>query len=270
MRPHLFLEPDLPHGKELERLTDYVGGFMSEADEAAFDEQLASDEAFYHRMAPMLKVWYVRTLPPSIMQAGVRLNQRLADTQRRAIDRRRAWGVTLTRAAAAALVIFGAVETGVVQFAFRGHADVGPTLAQAPVRRLPSSEPAQNPQAPAHGAPAAVAITAVKRRATHRSIRVDSAAERRVAELVTAPLPSEPVMPPLPSLRFTPGATVVAQSGEIILRGSPFVAGPRALGNDIRFQVPPARGNAPGDNATPGTGFHFPWIIIEPWRWFNH
>jgi hypothetical protein len=43
---------------ELKLITSYVGGFMSPDEEEAFERRLGEDEAFFYRVAPILKVWH--------------------------------------------------------------------------------------------------------------------------------------------------------------------------------------------------------------------
>src|SRR5689334_7605822 len=60
MKPGNFGEPRLATDEELAILTDYVGGFMTAAEEEAFERRLEEDSAFFLRVAPILDVWYSR------------------------------------------------------------------------------------------------------------------------------------------------------------------------------------------------------------------
>jgi hypothetical protein len=76
----------LPSDKELRQLTKYICGSMSDTDAQAFDDRLADDDAFFDRIAPMLKIWYAP--PPSVIKAGEELKARLGDKYP-VLDRRR-------------------------------------------------------------------------------------------------------------------------------------------------------------------------------------
>jgi hypothetical protein len=250
MRPQLYMEPNLPNDAELERLTNYVGGFMSDAEMAAFDEQLASDEDFYHRMAPMLKAWYTRTPAPSIMQAGVRIKEREVEQKRHAVSRRRVRFVSFGGLAAAASTVFAMMQTGVMQFAFGPRVPAQSVAVQAPP--TPTHAPAVFVAAGSSKTPAPTIRHVVTASVNHDTVV-------RVIEL--------PAFTALPEARLTP-TTVVAQIDRVILRGYDLTPPPRNLGNDTKYVPPQANGSAPGSNATKGKGFDFPWIDWSwPWNW---
>ena len=265
MRPHLYVEPDLPNDEELERLTDYLGGFMTEADEAAFDEQLASDEAFYHRMAPMLKVWYVRTLPPSIMQAGVRINERRAEEHRLAVQRRRARTIRLASFAAAASVIFGMVQTGVVQVALRGGSEAATTLAQktppatrhkTTIASTPPATPKPRPERKAAvvARPKEVAVTEVVPEAVPLVVPInDSTSDRVIAEIGEKPV-NDPAFARISIDPLGPTAeplTPVRQTARVDTAW----LDPQRLG----------KATAPGVQGSSSGGFHWPSWLHWPW-----
>lgn len=74
---HSLAATDLADEADLALITDYLAGFMTEEEMVAFDERLASDDAFFDRMAPFIKIWFYRS-PPSIIEVGLKKSQRLA------------------------------------------------------------------------------------------------------------------------------------------------------------------------------------------------
>jgi hypothetical protein len=65
MTTDLYIEAGLPSDEELERITDYVGHFMTPAERTAFDTQLQDDDAFFYRVAPVIDAWYGTGSPPA-------------------------------------------------------------------------------------------------------------------------------------------------------------------------------------------------------------
>lgn len=58
----------LPTDDEMDLLTDYLGGCLSEEDHQAFDRRLEEDEEFFYRMAPLLDFWYSPDMLPAEME----------------------------------------------------------------------------------------------------------------------------------------------------------------------------------------------------------
>jgi hypothetical protein len=58
----------LPTDDEMDLLTDYLGGYLSEEDRQGFDRRLEEDEDFFYRMAPMLDFWYSPDVLPAEME----------------------------------------------------------------------------------------------------------------------------------------------------------------------------------------------------------
>ena len=54
MKADLYIEAGLPSDEELERITDYVGHYMTPAERDAFEAQMRDDAAFFYRVAPVL------------------------------------------------------------------------------------------------------------------------------------------------------------------------------------------------------------------------
>src|SRR5438552_2060072 len=106
-------ERDVLSEEELELLTSYVGGCLTTDKEEAFDDRMADDDAFFERMAPMVKMW--NSPPPSVIEAGARAKVRFAEKQASASQRRavalqwrRYVAIAATSLSVAASVIFGA------------------------------------------------------------------------------------------------------------------------------------------------------------------
>lgn len=192
-----YIESTLPSDEELQELTDYVGGFMSEGEEKAFDARLARDDAFFERISPMLKIWY--SLPPSVIEAGEQLRVRLAEEQRPVVESRqpvKLWvrHTVLVRGgwAVAASVIFGAL----LQLSM--HQEISPMLAKGPSAAKPVNGATPAAQAPT-GTVVAVeprhghAATQPKQIVVLTPLPIDTATERAVAVLAAAPLPDAAV-----------------------------------------------------------------------------
>jgi hypothetical protein len=152
-------------------------------------------------VAPMLKVWYVRTVPPSIMQAGVRIYEREAEEARRAVEpqresRPRRWYVALRRpvgtkpavtslslVAAGVLFILAQVGTEATQDAVRLVAQAKPDSVPA-VHGPPSAPPAVvavHTRAPRRLSAPAVAASTTVVEAGPRQVTTDSATARMIA-----------------------------------------------------------------------------------------
>jgi hypothetical protein len=58
----------LPTDDEMDLLTDYLGGYLSEEDHQGFERRLEEDEDFFYRMAPMLDFWYSPDVLPAEME----------------------------------------------------------------------------------------------------------------------------------------------------------------------------------------------------------
>jgi hypothetical protein len=58
----------LPTDDEMDLLTDYLGGYLSEEDRQGFERRLEEDEDFFYRMAPMLDFWYSPDVLPAEME----------------------------------------------------------------------------------------------------------------------------------------------------------------------------------------------------------
>lgn len=80
-----------PDEMELEQLAEYLDGSMTDADEQAFEERLANDEAFLSRMKPVIAACYASELVPIEVELGRRLARRGVIAEP-AIDRRRTRG----------------------------------------------------------------------------------------------------------------------------------------------------------------------------------
>jgi anti-sigma factor RsiW len=61
---------------ELEALTEYLEGRMSDRDEQAFEARLDTDGALRARVRPILRVYYTQELLPINVEIGTRLAQR--------------------------------------------------------------------------------------------------------------------------------------------------------------------------------------------------
>jgi hypothetical protein len=112
MTPHLYVgsDPQLPDDQELERLTEYVGGFMTDAEAEQFEERLMDDEDFFERMEPLLDEWYA----PGVLPIELEIAQRLeADSGSRVVRLRRR--LTGYRVHAAAIAIAAALVFAVIQ-----------------------------------------------------------------------------------------------------------------------------------------------------------
>jgi hypothetical protein len=264
----LHSEPNLPNDAELDRFTSYVGGFMTEAEMADFDEQLASDEALYHRMAPMLKAWYTPTPAPSIMQAGARINQRRRQVR---------WHVLTALGSAASikpLMVAAGLAAASVTFAYlkvqreRGVDNAAPrAVAVIPADTTPKL-PKQGPPAKA----AAVATNTTTKR-PHRTKRIaPPMQESQVAVIPVLPADSAEASPPLPPLTvaFTPSE--IARNDTLTTRGTAIGPGPRDLGGiQIGLPIPGAltgRG-APGALPMPKGGISRVPVIGRIWDWLH-
>jgi hypothetical protein len=262
------MEPNLPDDEELDRFTNYVGGFMTEADMAAFDEQLASDEAFYHRMAPMLKAWYTPTPAPSIMQAGARIKQRRTRVR---------WHILTALGSAASikpLIAAASLAAASATFAYlrvqreRGFDNAAPQAVALTPRDTTHKLPTQSPPTKT----IAVAITAKHPHSTKRA--APPIQETQIEVVLTLPGDSAEASPPLPSLSvsFTP-SKVIAQNDALVLRGSDIGAPPRDLGGTRNVIPVPgaltAKG-APGDIPMPKSGISRVPVIGRIWDWLNN
>jgi hypothetical protein len=66
---------------ELERVTNYVARLMTTDEAEAFEDELRENEAFFDRVAPMLKVWYSRAPGYTMAQTRERIRVRALDTK---------------------------------------------------------------------------------------------------------------------------------------------------------------------------------------------
>jgi anti-sigma factor RsiW len=235
-------EADLLTEEELELLTNYVGGCMSPEEEEAFDDRMAQDDAFFDKIAPMVKIWY--SPPPSVIAAGEQAKVEYSERKARASARRLAgWNwrrhvaIAVGSLSAAASVIFA-----VFQLLLPVVPELGIVANGSGVHRPPSAT--EKP-------PVVVAANSSKN--PHGTTR----------QVVIAPVPrdlvvSTPILSPLPSVRLTPSATVVAQNVEIVLRRADSDPGRFMRERDRRFVIAQGGQTAPGVQAAPGKGFHFP------------
>jgi hypothetical protein len=290
MKPDSYIESTLPNDDELRELTAYVGGFMSEADEKAYDVRLAEDDAFFARISPMLKIWY--SLPPSVIEAGEQLKARIATSHNLVVDPRRlapVWGrgsttkqrrtqvrwhvlTALGSAASIKPLMAAAGLAAAVVYAYvnipreRSFDNAAPrAMAIAPADTTPKP-PTQSPPAKT----TAVAVTAKRPHATKRA--PPPIQEAQIEVVPTLPVDSAEAPPPLPSLlvSFTP-SKVIAQNDALVLRGSDIGAPPRDLGGTRNvIPVPGALTGkgAPGDLPMPKGGISsWPRRI---WDWLNN
>lgn len=78
--PFQMLPREVATDEDLELVTLYLGGFMTEAQEADFDERLATDEPFFMRVSPYIKAWYSKESIPAAELAASRISaERLGD-----------------------------------------------------------------------------------------------------------------------------------------------------------------------------------------------
>jgi hypothetical protein len=209
-----YIESTLPSDEELQELTDYVGGFMSEGEEKAFDARLARDDAFFERISPMLKIWY--SLPPSVIEAGEQLKVRLAEEQTRLVDTRRPVSLWVRRRMIAAVSLAAAGMIFGARLELPQHQEI-PLVAKGPSTAKPASGANLAPQAPTgtvvtvkHGN--GRGTTQPKQMVVLKPKPIDPAIERAVAVLAAAPLPA---------------AVVTGASAQVgAMPASPFIAVP--------------------------------------------
>jgi hypothetical protein len=195
MRAGSYIESTLPSDDELQQFTNYVSGYLSEAEEQAFDDRLADDDAFFDRMAPMFKVWYAP--PPSVIEAGEQLKVRLAEQQGRVVDTRRPVSLWVRRRMIAAVSLAAAGMIFGARLELPQHQEI-PLVAKGPSASKPASGANLAPQAPT-GTVVAVeprhghAATQPKQIVVLTPLPIDTATERAVAVLAAAPLPAAAV-----------------------------------------------------------------------------
>jgi hypothetical protein len=131
----------LPDDHELELLTDYVGGFMSDEQVEEFENRLMRDEDFFSRMEPFLDEWYA----PGVLPAEIEIAQRLgAERGTRVIPLGRRLG-RYRRHVIGAVTIAAAAAVSFALISPRRRAAVAPPthLAQhvAPRDTLPGPRP---------------------------------------------------------------------------------------------------------------------------------
>lgn len=73
---HYDPETSLADLTEVELLTEYLGGTMTEEEEQAFEDRLAEDEALFARVKPMLRRCYRNGPLPMEIELGKRLARR--------------------------------------------------------------------------------------------------------------------------------------------------------------------------------------------------
>jgi hypothetical protein len=106
----------LADDSELELLSEYCGGSMTEEQMQAFERRLAEDEAFFDRVAPFLKIWYSRkplvtvVSAPQHLPAVATVEHAGAPAPRRTVWRRPQTYGRLATLVAAAAVAFVAVH----------------------------------------------------------------------------------------------------------------------------------------------------------------
>jgi hypothetical protein len=99
-----YIDPTLPNDEELELITRYLGGALTQEEEDAFDDRMMRDDAFLEKALPIMKVWYAP--PPSVIAAGEALKARLVvQRQRREHRRRIAWAAAIIAVPIAAAIL---------------------------------------------------------------------------------------------------------------------------------------------------------------------
>lgn len=287
MKNDSYTESTLPSDEELEQFTNYVCGNLSPAEEQAFDDRLADDDAFFDRMVPMLKVWYAP--PPSVIEAGEQLKLRLAAEENRVVDTRRTASMWRRRAMIVqpraqvrehVLVAFGGLRE--MKSLVRTLGLAAATVAFLYVAR-PPEHVRQDAPAPvvAHASPDSTHAT--PKQPPHTQIASATGATKRPPArkqlTVTPLLPVEPVVesPPLPSIpdvAVTPQA-MMAVIDTIYARVSEAVADLLTLpsGREV-FPTPGGSTTGPADRGSPGKltpagrAFHWPYWL-SPWLWFR-
>ena len=137
MNADLYIEAGLPSDEELERITDYVGHYMTRAERDAFEAQLQDDDAFFYRVAPVIDAWYGTGSRPGVefagQQAAVRRRQssEVRDVRPSRWPRRLAFATLATAAG-----LFLMVREGT-----HGRTDAPPTVAKNSLPPTPASPP---------------------------------------------------------------------------------------------------------------------------------
>jgi hypothetical protein len=186
----------MPDDPDVRDVAEYVSGLMTDAQAEAFEARLAVDDALFQRVGPFLEAWVSPNLLPAEVEIGEAIERERAAKRVRSTARRHRVRITLGSLTAAASVIFGIVQSGVVQLAFRDHANVPATSTQAKAPTKVGTDSkrttvASSPKPPVHRTAPSIKPT---RLAVQLPKKVDSAAERVVAELVTTPVPSTSVI----------------------------------------------------------------------------
>jgi len=76
------LRADDADDAELSLITDYVGGFMSEAETKAFEAQMEDDEGFFYRVAPLLDFWFMKEPLPIETETAKQIHEEAAARRR--------------------------------------------------------------------------------------------------------------------------------------------------------------------------------------------
>jgi hypothetical protein len=197
MKPELFVETDLPNDQELERLTRYVGGYMSPEEVELFDRRLEEDREFFYRMAPMLDAWYAEPLPIELevlAELDARERQEAAAIRPMLVSqpvRRTRWrplvgwgGVALAAEVLLTFVRVGTQATQVTQMVAQTPRDTVPAVV-APPTQAPLVV-VEHPRAPRRTAPVVVASVEPAVIAEPTAPKTDSATERMVAAMDSA------------------------------------------------------------------------------------
>ena len=191
MTPKLQLERRrMPDDNELMLLTEYVGGFMSDAEVERFEQRLVDDMDFFDRMEPFLDAWYAPGILPTEVEIAKRLEIALPVRAVRVAPPVVRYRRYVIFAAAAGLAIMMIPVGGRqpdragTQFSHRAWTPRVPTQVAA-------SKPSKTPTT-RHGAPTGTEI------ATRTPFVVgptETAAERALLESVVGAMPSAHATP---------------------------------------------------------------------------
>jgi hypothetical protein len=234
MKPDITYDIDLPNDEELERLTRYVGGYMTDAEVELFDRQLENDQEFFYRMAPMLDAWYSPDPLPIEIETLEGLEQKEADERRRVGQSHRGGTPRWRRPFMAFATIAAAAE--VLFVIAQGGSRAAPEMARMVAHALPAdSLPRGQAQAPLLNDPAVGSNAShqptppgaihPKMVAVAKQKPIDPAVESAVAAWAAAPLDAAttsaaapvgamPLSPVVPAPVYTPQIDTVTIASE--------------------------------------------------------